>query len=95
VFDFLKRHKVKDKAALHASLVQRGYEPPHHDEDDAFNTFLGTIMTEELLSDMSPHFETPSVDPGPSFDASSAVDTGSSFDSGGGASGGGGADGAW
>ena len=94
MFDFLKRHKIKDRAALRSSLLDRGHTGiPHHDSAE-FDSVLSTIITQEMLSsDLSSHFE-PIVDT-PSFDTSSSIDPGGGFDSGGGMSGGGGADGSW
>ncbi len=88
MFEFLKRHKIKDRAALRRSLLDRGHTGiPHHDGAE-FDSVLSTIITQEMLStDLSSHFE-PGTD-------SSSFDPGSGFDGGGGMSGGGGADGDW
>ena len=94
MFEFLKHHRIKDRAALRRSLLDRGHTGiPHHDSAE-FDSVLSTIITQEMLSsDLSSHFE-PSID-APSVDSSSSFDTGGEFDGGGGMSGGGGADGSW
>jgi hypothetical protein len=75
MFEFLKRHKIKNRAALRSSLLDRGHtEIPHHDSAE-FDSVLAAIITEEMLSsDLSSHFE-PSVDT-PSFDTLSSIDPG-------------------
>jgi hypothetical protein len=85
-------HRAKDRKKLHADLIERGYEPPHPDDEDGFSSYLNTVMATELSSEMSGHFDTQSFDVAPSTDSAASVD---SFDAGGGASGGGGADGSW
>ena len=94
VFEFLKRHKIRDRAALRQSLVDRGHaDIPHHDSD-AFDAILPAVLTQELIaSDFSSHFEP--MDSSPAIDVSSSFDSGGGFDPGGGFSGGGGADGNW
>ena len=93
MFEFLKRHRIKDRAALRRSLLDQGHQKlPHHDSME-FDSILPSILTEKMLSsDLSAHFE-PVPDSSPTD--TSSVDSGSSFDGGGGLSGGGGADGNW
>ena len=86
-------HRAKDRQKLHQDLVERGHTPPHHDDEEAFSTYLNTVMTPELHSEMSSHFDpSPPSESAPSFDSAPSVDT---FDAGGGSSGGGGGDGSW
>ncbi len=94
MFEFLKRHKIKNRAALRQSLLDRGIADIPHHESDAFDAILPVILTQEMIaSDFSSHFEP--MDSGPVVDMSSSFDSGGGFDPGGGFSGGGGADGNW
>jgi len=94
MFEFLKGHKIKDRAALRRSLLDRGHSGiPHHDTAE-FDSMLPAILTQELVtSDLASHFE-PVADTS-SFDSSSSFDSGTGFDGGDGISGGGGSDGSW
>jgi len=50
MFEFLKRHKIKDRAELRKSLIDRGHKGiPHHDSAE-FDSVLSTIITQEMLS---------------------------------------------
>ena len=93
MFEFLRRHKIKDRAALRRSLLDRGHEGiPHHDSAE-FDSVLSTVLTQDMVaSDLSSHFEPVET---ASIDNSSSFDSGAGFDGGGGVSGGGGADGSW
>ena len=90
MFEFLKRHRIKDRAALRQSLLDKGHSQiPHHDSTE-FDDILSTVLTQDLVTtDLSSHFEPMPEAP----DTSPSIDT--SFDPGGGESGGGGADGSW
>ena len=62
MFEFLKHHRIKDRAALRRSLLDRGHTGiPHHDSAE-FDSVLSTIITQEMLSsDLSSHFEPASM----------------------------------
>ena len=88
--------RIKDKLKFRQALIDRGHVdvPEHHNAD--FETYVTPLLTMELMSEMSSHFDDSlSFDTGSSIDTSSSFASGSTFDSGGGISGGGGADGSW
>jgi len=50
MFEFLKRHKIKDRAELRKSLSERGHKEIHHHDSAEVDSVLAVIITQEMLS---------------------------------------------